>query len=119
MPRKEISEVIMHDGDAKKERAKAEKRIVKVKAKAVKELTNSKGGFALFYMKYDKKGRVVGVQQIVAGAMDLPDTVKLMDAMQSTAEQLGQGILRGMAQAMGMPEEDLALDVLNKEKKGK
>jgi hypothetical protein len=97
MPRKrEILEVMK--GDANYE--KASKAVDKARAQAVKELAKSEGGFAVFYVKLNKKGESTGIQTVMAGAMGIQDTMNMGMAMKEAADKMVMGMLDGMREQM-------------------
>lgn len=100
MPKKGTNTFEMHEGDAEA-RKKAEAHVAKLKEKAAKELLKSKGGFALFTVKSSRRKDGGGVQQMVAGAMSIPDTIHLAMIMQQTAQQLLDSIQAGMREMDG------------------
>lgn len=97
---KEKNEFHMHEGEPEV-RKKAEAQVQKAKEKAAKELLKSKGGFALFTVKPPRGKSGGGVQQMVAGAMSVPDTIHLAMIMQQTAQQLLDSIQAGMRELDG------------------
>jgi hypothetical protein len=99
MPRKQKE--ILNVMQGKDQHAKAVVEVEKMKAKAIKELTEmNTPGFAMFFVRTDKKGRSKGVQTIVGGAMGVEDTLNMGNAMHETGEKMVVGMLEGMRERM-------------------
>lgn len=79
-----------------KSKAKSESQVEKVRAKAIKELTKSKSGFAVFYITTDKKGKSTGLAHVVGGYMALDDTMLLAEAMHDMSENMVEGMVGEM-----------------------
>lgn len=77
------------------EKAEADKKVAKIKADAIKELQASTDGFAMFFVKKDKRGKHQGIQQIVGGAMSIHDTMDMAMALRDTSQLLAEGVLDG------------------------
>lgn len=103
MPGKNKRDFHMMKGDS--EKAKADVMVDKARAQAVKELAEAKGGFAVFFARTDKKGKTKGIQQIVAGAMGVEDTMQLAYSLREMSETLMGQLMQGFEEMNNEPRE--------------